>query len=67
LLVLQFAEAGECLFIKCARPFEVPLFPGQIRLMAADYPKLAAQLEALSEGYLNEWVRRQASVPAGKR
>jgi iron(III) transport system substrate-binding protein len=37
----------------------------QIRLMAVDYPKLAAEFESLSDGFLEKWVRQQNSAGIG--
>jgi hypothetical protein len=40
---------------------------GQIRLMSVDYSKLAAELQALSGGFLEKWAREQNSASAGER
>lgn len=40
---------------------------GQIRLMPVDYSKLAAELQALSDGFLEKWVREQNSAGVGER
>ena len=40
---------------------------GQIRLMPVDYSKLAAELQTLSGGFLEKWVREQNSTGVGER
>jgi len=47
-----------------------PLFGrelGQMRLMPVDYAKLAVELQTLSGGFLEKWVREQNSAGPGSR
>jgi len=39
----------------------------QIRLMAVDYPKLASEFEALSDGFLEKWTRQQNTAGVANR
>jgi iron(III) transport system substrate-binding protein len=67
--VEKFLATSEAAQIPLRHGLAVPALFGkeliQIRLMAVDYPKLAAEFESLSDGFLEKWVRQQNSAGIG--